>query len=180
MLATIYTNRLMLRPFNEDDAEGMFRLDSDPRVHRFLGNQTVTDISQSREVIQNVLRQYTENGIGRWAAVLRSTGEFIGWSGLKLMTDEPEPYYDVGYRLMPEYWGHGYATESAAAAIKYGFDTMGLSTIIGTAHEENIASIAVLKKCGLTYRKKYLWRDIVCDWMDITASDWTKISKQGT
>jgi [ribosomal protein S5]-alanine N-acetyltransferase len=175
MLATIYTDRLMLRPFNMDDADGMFRLDSDPRVHFFLGNQPVTHISQSREVIRNVTAQYTENGIGRWAAVLRSTGEFIGWSGLKLVTEGTELYYDVGYRLIPEFWGQGYATESANAAIRYGFDIMGLTTIIGTAHQDNKASISVLKKCGLTFRKKYMWRDILCDWMDITADEWKKI-----
>ena len=175
MIATIYTPRLILRPFSVSDDIAMFRLDSDPLVHTYLGNKTVNDIAESREIIASVMRQYVDLGIGRWAATLRSSGEVIGWSGLKLMpesAENPAGYYDVGYRFMPQYWGNGFATESAQAALCHGFRTMGLTEIVGTAHNENIASRKVLEKCGLRYVKKYKWNDITCDWLCITREEW--------
>ena len=116
----IETDRLILRELTADDASGMFEMDSNPEVHRYLGNKPVTSIEQSIRDIEFVRRQYRENGIGRWAVILKSTGQFIGWSGLKLITEPVNGqtnYYDVGYRFIKKHWGNGYATESAKTAI---------------------------------------------------------------
>src|SRR5688572_22851664 len=123
------TERLILREILPSDEQGLFEMDSDPEVHRYLGNNPVKDITQIREVIAHVRGQYEKYGIGRWAAIERSSGNFIGWAGLKFIT-EPENghvhFHDVGYRLARKYWGKGYATESAKAALVYAFNTMKL------------------------------------------------------
>jgi [ribosomal protein S5]-alanine N-acetyltransferase len=150
----VETERLILRELILSDAEGMFELDSDPEVQRFLGNNPVTDIAQSHDVIEFVRQQYKENGIGRWAMVEKSSGDFMGWTGLKLFTQEVNGhinYYDVGYRLIPRYWGKGYATESAIASVDYGFRELKAKEIIGTVDPQNFASKKVLEKAGLRY-----------------------------
>ena len=171
----IETERLILRDFHATDAEAFFEMDSNPEVHRFLGNNPIKSIEQVRDSIEFILRQYTENGIGRWATIEKATGQLIGWSGLKFIREINNnriDYYDVGYRLIPKIWGKGYATESCKAALKYGFNTMHLQEIIGTANEENKASIRVLEKCGLKFVEKFIWNDINCDWMKISKEEW--------
>jgi RimJ/RimL family protein N-acetyltransferase len=175
MSIIIETERLILRELVHTDVNGMFELDANPDVHKYLGNNPVKSIDQSVEVIKLVRQQYVDYGIGRWAAIEKSSGNFIGWSGLKFITECENNhfnFYDVGYRLMPKYWGKGYATESAKAAIKYGFTKLNANEIIGTANVENIASRRALEKCGLTFVEKFMWKDIPCDWLKITKAYW--------
>ena len=81
MKTSIETERLLLRELLPTDDAGMFELDSNPEVHIYLGNKPVKSIEESREAIANIRQQYLENGIGRWAVILKETGEFIGWFG---------------------------------------------------------------------------------------------------
>jgi RimJ/RimL family protein N-acetyltransferase len=151
MKPQIETERLLLRPLLAEDAAGMFALDSNPEVHRFLGNQPISTLEESEKVIAFVQQQYAELGIGRWAVIEKSTGEFMGWSGLKKITEAflgMPFYYDLGYRFRPEYWGKGYATESAKAWVHEAFNTLQLSELYASTHLENHASAGVLLKCG--------------------------------
>jgi ribosomal-protein-alanine N-acetyltransferase len=172
----IETERLILRNFLPRDVEGIYELDAHPEVHRYLGNKPITSMQQAHDYIANVTAQYKDNGIGRWAAIEKSTGDFIGWAGLKHITYEENGhinFYDVGYRLIPRYWGKGYATEAAKAALEYGFNTLGLNEIIGMCHEHNTASRRALEKCGLRFIEKFKWNDITCDWLKITKHEWS-------
>ncbi len=171
----IETERLILRELQPTDDAAMFALDADPAVHRYLGNSPIVSIEQARATIAAIRQQYAAYGIGRWATIEKSSNCFIGWSGLKLVTsyeNNRTHFHDIGYRLMPKYWGKGYATESAKAAIDHGFQTMGLAEIIGMAHEENRASRKALEKCGLVFVEQFKWKDITCDWLAITRADW--------
>ncbi len=148
----IETERLIMRDLLPTDAEGMFRLDSDPEVHKYVGKKPVKTIEESRAVIEIITAQYVANGIGRWAVIEKSSGNFIGWSGLKLIK-EPinghNNYYDLGYRFIKEYWGKGYATETAIATVKYAWDVMNLKELYGMANTANAASRHVLEKTGM-------------------------------
>ena len=169
------TNRLILRELLLTNEDFLFKLDSNPLVHKYLGNNPVKDIEEIKKVIQSIRQQYIDNGIGRWAVIEKETGKFMGWSGLKFIKEYENNhinFYDVGYRLLPEFWGSGYATESAQAALEYGFIQLDLPEIIGMVHEENVASRTVLQKCGLKFIEKFMWGDIRCDWMKITRSEW--------
>lgn len=171
----IETERLILREFRPEDAAGMFELNADPLVQRYLGEKTFTSLDQAHENIANIRQQYADHGIGRWAAFEKSSGDFIGWSGLKFITaieNNQTRFHDVGYRFIPRYWNKGYATESGKAALEYGFRTMQLNEIIGMCNEANLASRRSLEKCGLTFVEKFLWDDITCDWLKITKSEW--------
>lgn len=153
MCKYIETRRLILRELFPSDDQKMFELDSNPEVHKYLGNNPVTDIEQSREAIVNIRQQYIDNGIGRWAVILKETNEFIGWSGLKLEknVNGHDQYYDLGYRFIQKHWGKGYAVETANAFLKYGFDKLKLDTICAYADAGNNASRNVLEKAGLHY-----------------------------
>ncbi|SHJ58004.1 Acetyltransferase (GNAT) domain-containing protein [Hymenobacter daecheongensis DSM 21074] len=150
----VETDRLILRELLPTDEAAMFEMDADPEVHRYLGNKPVTTIEQSRALIAFVRQQYVENGIGRWAVVEKQTGAFVGWSGLKLVagpTNGRTNYHDLGYRFLRRYWGRGYATETAVASVRYGFDVLRLPRICGIADVRNVASNQVLQKAGLRF-----------------------------
>jgi len=163
MRFNIETERLLLRDLRLTDLEGMFELDSNSEVHRFLGNKPVKTISESQKIIESVLIQYQERGIGRWAAIEKATGAFIGWSGLRLNQEYNmngfTNYYDVGYRLIPKYWGKGYATESGKAAIDYAFKILRLPEVYATAEINNQSSHNALLKIGLNYVEDFYFEE---------------------
>jgi len=149
MVAFFETNRLLLRQFTEDDASLLYELNLDPEVIRYT-HDPIADVEHAKQVLNEVmLPQYSLYDHGRWAVHLRSNLEFMGWCGLKYLSETNE--VDLGYRLMKKFWGKGYATEAALACIEYGFNTLNLPVIIGRALPGNLASIKVLEKCGMKY-----------------------------
>jgi RimJ/RimL family protein N-acetyltransferase len=168
----IETARLILRPLTEDDAEGMFRLDSDPEVHRYIGNKPIKTLQEAMDVITFIRQQYIDNGIGRWAVIERSTGNFLGWAGLKLMRTYINghiDHYDIGYRLIPEYWNKGYATESALAWKDHALNTLKVDKIYGVAHIDNAASNRILQKTGLQFVEQFEHEGIQCNWYELAS-----------
>jgi len=153
MKTSIETERLLLRELLPTDDAGMFELDSNPEVHIYLGNNPVKSIEESREAIANIRQQYLENGIGRWAVILKETGEFIGWSGLKLEknVNGHETFYDLGYRFIQKHWGKGYAFETAKAFVDLGFNEMKLPIINAYADFDNLNSRKILEKVGMKF-----------------------------
>lgn len=153
MLKPFESERLLYRELLPSDAEAMFEMDSNPEVHRYLGGNPTQTIEETRRIIEMVRKQYIDNGIGRFAAILKETGEWIGWVGLKLErnVNGHQTFYDLGYRLRPEFWGRGYATESAKAFVDYGFNILKADKICAYADESNKASRRALEKAGLKY-----------------------------
>lgn len=150
MKVILETNRLLLREYVEDDAEAFFRLNSDPEVVRFTPSAVLHDVEQAREILlANPMADYRKHGFGRWACILKSTGEHIGFSGLKYLEEFGE--VEIGYRLVRAQWGLGLATEAAIAGVRFGLDDLGLKTVIGLVMPENIASVRVLEKAGLRF-----------------------------
>jgi ribosomal-protein-alanine N-acetyltransferase len=154
MKSFIETERLILREMIPSDDAGMFELDSNPEVHRFLGKKPVKHIDESRLMIQNLRKQYVENGIGRWAVILKETNEFIGWSGIKLITDSinsHQNFYEIGYRFIPKYWGKGYATEAGLAFVHFAFNEIKADALYAYADSGNLDSRHILEKIGMRY-----------------------------
>jgi len=173
------TERLILRELLPSDAEGLFVLDSDPEVHRYLGNKPVTNIQQCRDVIEFVREQYKTNGIGRWAVEEKSSGNFIGWAGLKYFKEEVNQqvnFYDVRYRIYKSYWGKGYATEAAIATVVYGFNVLKAKEIHAMIDTDNEASRRVLEKAGLKHIEPFLFEGDPSDWFKITKEEFLSLT----
>jgi RimJ/RimL family protein N-acetyltransferase len=142
------TARLRLRELRAGDLEDLARKDGDRRVMRYVGDGSTL----SREAVARGLarsQRYYElyPGLGAWRAERADDGAFVGWFCLKYIPKTVE--IEVGYRLVPDAWGRGYATEGAKAVVAYGFDTLTLLRIVGVTYPENVASQRVLVKAGL-------------------------------
>tara|TARA_R110002073_G_scaffold123234_1_gene266705 strand:+ start:2030 stop:2572 length:543 start_codon:yes stop_codon:yes gene_type:complete len=178
MKVKIETENLILREIRDSDIEGMFLLDSNEEVHKYLGNSPIKTKQQAKENISFIRLQYKERGIGRFAVIEKTTNKFIGWSGLKLNSGEKEKlnnldeFIDIGYRFIPKFWGKGYATESSMAALNYGFITMNYDIIFGAAELDNLASNRVLKKIGLRFSNEFLYNEIKCNWYELKKEEY--------
>jgi RimJ/RimL family protein N-acetyltransferase len=140
------TARLELREFSAAEAEDIYLLNADPEVVRYTGDGPFTSVAEARALLEHY-DNYRRDGFGRWSCYLRETGPYIGWCGLNRKRDRDE--VDIGFRLHRRYWGQGYATEAARAALALGFGRFGLREIVGRARSDNAASHAVLRKLGL-------------------------------
>jgi ribosomal-protein-alanine N-acetyltransferase len=168
------TGRTILREITLDDVDPFFEMDSDPEVHRYLGTQPIKNKDQVVDMIKYIRQQYVDNGIGRWAIVDKSTNQFIGWTGLKLVKDlinNQTNYYDLGYRLNRKYWGQGYATETARASLSYGFDKLNLNEMIATVNCENAASNKVVEKLGFTLYETFYLHELKHNWYKINKAN---------
>jgi RimJ/RimL family protein N-acetyltransferase len=170
------TERLVLREFEERDAQNLFDLNADSDVIRYTGDPPFSSVLDARKFIRNY-DQYERYGYGRWAVLLKPEEKFIGWCGLK-MNEIHE--VDIGYRFFKKFWNLGFATEAATACLKYGFEHLQLGSIIGRSAKENHASIRVLEKIGLRY-----WKDDTCKGMEnslyyrITLKEYLDRSRHG-
>ncbi|OGX83616.1 hypothetical protein BEN47_17350 [Hymenobacter lapidarius] len=168
------TARLHFRPFTDADAAGMLALDSDPAVRRYLGGMggpLPTDLVQSLAVIRFIQAQYAANGIGRWAALLRETGEFMGWAGLKLVPgpiNGQQDFFDLAYRFRPQFWRQGYGYEAARAWRDHAFETLGLARLCAYADVENTGSRRILEKAGLRQHNEFQEGGTRCIWYEAT------------
>ena len=148
MKQILATSRLLLREFDDDDLDNLLALDSDPEVMRYIGDGTVSTREQLEQALPRVQAAYERHpGLGIWALELAEDQRFLGWACLKYL-DQSE-HVEVGYRLLKDAWGKGYATEIAQALVQYGWEKMELERIVGITHPENKASQRVLEKCGL-------------------------------
>lgn len=142
------TLRLSMREFTPADLGDLFALDTDPRVMKYIANGKPATREQVEATLRRIVRYpkiYPDLGI--WHTSRRDTGKFIGWFSLKYAGKSPD--IEIGYRLLHNAWGFGFATEGATALAHYGFDDLGLDRIIGVTHPGNRASQNVLMKAGL-------------------------------
>ncbi len=145
----IETERLRLREFVEDDVAAYYAMCSDPAVTRYT-HHTLASMDEALESMRSrPIADYRKYGYGRWACVLKENDQVIGFAGLKFLEDIRE--VDLGYRLLPPYWGRGLATEASRPIIDHGFDRLELKEIIGMVVPENVASVRVLQKLGFEF-----------------------------
>jgi len=163
MTTSIETERLVLRPLELSDAEDMFAMDKNPNVHIYLWQKPYQTIDESIKNIEYIHKQYAENNIGRFATILKETGEFIGWTGIKFINDHVENgntnFYDYGYRLNEKFWNKGYASEATKAWLDHAFNVMKIEKMNAYTHSENGASNHILEKHGMQFMEDYLDKD---------------------
>jgi RimJ/RimL family protein N-acetyltransferase len=146
---SLETERLVMRPKTLDDLPFMHRLLSDPAVMRYVGDGRPRSLETVREGLLMHLEHQRRYGFSLWLVSERGGAEPIGDCGIMPLDGGPE--IEVGYRFVPSVWGRGYATEAAAAALRYGFDVAGLDEIVAVAYPGNTASRRVMEKIGMTY-----------------------------
>ena len=165
MIVFLQTERLVLRRFTQNDVGNLVDLDGDFEVMRFINGGKPTSREEVETEILPDFFWYYDNfeSYGFWAAIERSTGEFLGWFHFRpeegASPDKPE----LGYRLRRSAWGKGYATEGSRALIRKGFTELGVQRVVASTMAVNTGSRRVMEKAGLRFVKSFHaeWPDII-------------------
>jgi RimJ/RimL family protein N-acetyltransferase len=169
LIMWIETDRLILRKFQREDLQALAPILADPKVMNFSPTG-VNSVEQVQERIEGFIACYKEFGFGKWAVVLRESGQLLGYCGIAVDQIDGKDEKELGYRLDSRYWGQGLATEAASAAIKCGFERFNLPYVLGIAERENVASVRVLEKVGMQYQKTTIFHEVEMDLYRIGAA----------
>jgi RimJ/RimL family protein N-acetyltransferase len=144
------TGRLLLREWRDGDREPFAEMNADPRVMEHFPSRLTT--SESDASIDRMIERWAPDGFGLWAVERLADGRLLGFTGLAAPTFEAHftPAVEIGWRLAVDAWGHGYATEAARAALRFGFEDLGLAEIVSFTVPANTRSRAVMERLGMT------------------------------
>jgi RimJ/RimL family protein N-acetyltransferase len=166
-IPTLETERLRLRPFRRSDFEDYAALNADPEVLHYLGSGSqVWDRGRSWRHLAFLIGHWQLGGAGMWALEHRETGAFMGSVGFS--TPDGWPGFELAWKLARRWWGHGYATEAARAALAHAFTVLERDHVISLIQPENRASIRVAEKIGerLEGRIDHGGREMLCYGLD--------------
>ena len=146
----ITTKRLLLRQWQPSDFPLFAELCADPDVMQFFPS-TLSE-AESMALAQRVHGLIAERGWGLWAVQVPGVSDFIGFVGLHVPKDYLpfSPCVEIGWRLAKSYWGKGYASEAAKAALNYAFTELQLDEVLSFTSVTNLPSQAVMKRIGMT------------------------------
>jgi RimJ/RimL family protein N-acetyltransferase len=154
----LHTPRLRLEPITDSHLEGMFVLNSDPEVMRYITGkpQSMDEVSA---MIERVKRHWAEFGCSWWAWIEKSSGELIGAGCIQHLAHHAELGLEIGWRLRKDKWGHGFALEAAHTMAAFAFDDLQSPDLTAVCHPDNFASAKVMEKLGMSYRGIEKWYD---------------------
>jgi RimJ/RimL family protein N-acetyltransferase len=146
---TLFSGRLCLRQWRDEDREAFAAMNSDARVMEFIRSRLSR--TESDAMVDGIQKHFSEHGFGLWALEVPGVARFIGFAGLAVprLRAHFTPCVEVGWRLAFEHWGHGYATEAARLALGYGFGTVALPEIVSYTSATNHRSRAVMERLGM-------------------------------
>lgn len=195
MQVFLETERLVLRRFTPEDVDNLFDLDSDPAVLRFVGGTPPSRAMIQTEGLPWYLSYYERfAGYGFWAAIEKSSGQFLGWFLFRPPGSSSPAEVELGYRLRQSAWGQGYSTEGSRALIRKGFTELEVQRVVAFALAANYASRRVMEKAGLTLVRAFhnTWPDRFdgvaqdlaeyalpkADWAQQQAADYSGLPRQ--
>ena len=143
----LHTERLILRELTPDDTPALAQMLGDAEVMRHSVAGVLSE-KATGEFIDWCRISYRERGFGPWAVVEQSTSTLAGFCGLNAERVDEKDEVEIGYRLATGFWGKGLGTEAARSAMSYGFEQLGLSSLIAIVQPTNLASVNVIKKLG--------------------------------
>lgn len=146
----LHTDRLLLRPFSVEDADGLARVLSDSEVAQFIGGPK--SYEEARDSAIRMRDAFRQRGWGTLAVILPDAARCIGYCGVRPLSCTPD--VELAFALERSCWGKGYATEAASAVLDAAFVCLRFESVVGTVYPENVASQRVLAKLGLKFERK--------------------------
>ena len=153
---SLSTLRLVLRRWREEDLTPYAAMTADPLGMKHLGG--VKTHAEAMATAERYSSHFATHGYGFWVVEVPGVAQFAGIAGIKhgeiLIPDIPSPWIEIGWQLVHDHWGHGYATEAAQAALNHGFREHHLAEVIAMTAPENKRSRRVMDRLGMTYDPK--------------------------
>jgi [ribosomal protein S5]-alanine N-acetyltransferase len=151
-LPLLETERLLMRMFDPKDLDDLDELFNDEEVQKHLVPQNKRNREQVLKLLENLVRRWKERGFGIWCVTEKDTGKVVGYCGFQFFDKTTDIELLFGFK--PKYWGKGFATESAKASLKFGFEKLSFQKVYAATDPQNIASRRVLEKLNMNFVSK--------------------------
>jgi RimJ/RimL family protein N-acetyltransferase len=155
----VETERLIVREFTHLDIDNLYSLLSDPIVMKYCSGPL--NMKETQKWLETIKRYYNKYGYNYWAAIDKTTGEFIGQLGIIQQEVDDEWIDCIAFMICKDKWGKGYATEGGKGCITYGFQILKRKKLYATVEPGNTASKSVLKKIGMRYEREAVCFDTI-------------------
>ncbi len=173
MMVELESENLILRQFRESDMDDFAALCADTEVMRFLGGKPFSRLDTWRQMAR-ILGHWQIRGYGEWALEEKSSARFVGRVGF--IYPDGWPGFEIGWALMRDSWGKGYATEGARRALQYGFGELGRGHVISLIHPDNLRSAAVATRIGERHERTIDFLDQEIHVYGIDRESWERQS----
>ena len=170
-MPVLTTPRLRLEPLNDAHLDGLYRLNSDPVVMRYITGRPDTR-EDAQAMIDRVKSRWAEFGYSWWGFIRQSDGELIGSGCIQHLNRDPAGPLETGWRLRQDAWGQGYASEAARHMVGWAFATLKPDLICAVCQPPNTPSSTVMERLGMRYVGLGRWYDMECKRYDLSAQDW--------
>jgi len=171
-MAILETPRLTLRPFREEDVDLLSELMANQDFMRFsLGVYTR---EQTVGFLEKVLAWERGGLPSQFAVEIKPTGTLLGYCDFLHQVADERNEIEIGYRVHPDYWNKGLATEAARAVRDHAFRDLNLPRVISLIHPKNIASQRVAEKIGMSLEKQTIYRGFLTNVFSLSRARWGK------
>ena len=138
-----------------EDASSLYTIYLHLEITKHTGETPFSSINEASAYIKKQIRSSQENGLHKWAITIKETNKCIGWCGFEYIQDE---FVNLGFRIAPEYWNRGIASEASSKCLTYLFNNSTITEVVARSTKENKASIKVIEKLGFSF-----WKHDVCN-----------------
>ena len=177
---TLRTDRLVAAPLRREDFADLRRLHGDPRVMATLSaDGRPLPEEETRRALQRHLDHWERHRFGLWAFRDRADGRFVGYCGLKHTEVDGKDEIELAYAVLADAWGQGLATEMAEAALRVGFERLGLPEVVCFTLTTNRASQRVMEKAGFAYEREIVHASLPHVLYRLTAGEWRSARAAG-
>lgn len=177
-MTILTTQRLRLEPFNDGHLDGLYAIDSDPEVMRYITGKPATR-EETAAVIARVKARWAEWGFSWWAFIEQSNNEIIGSGCIQYLGRDTANPLEIGWRLRQDKWRQGYASEAAACMAGFAFETVGANLLTAICDPDNIQSARVMQRLGMTFRGMERWHEMDVHTYAMTRGAWDKRAAPG-
>jgi RimJ/RimL family protein N-acetyltransferase len=169
-LPEVETARLRMRAFTLEDLDDLWRIAQDPEVMRHIGDGLPFTREETLVSLEGIINAFDRRGYGRWALERKDGGALIGYCGLTCGCEEAG--VELVYLLERSEWGQGIATEAAAAALRYGFESLGFDSIAALTRPDNWRSRRVMERLGMRFESATSYHGYSCVCYRLAREDW--------
>jgi RimJ/RimL family protein N-acetyltransferase len=175
MMTTLTTSRLLLQPFSDAHFAGLRTLNTDPQVMRFITGRPETE-EETHALIARVKTAWSAHGYSWWAFIERATGKLIGSGCIQNLERVSANPLEIGWRLHPDAWGKGYASEAARGMADFAFEVLLAPQLCAVCHQDNADSAKVMQRLGMHYRGIERWYNTDTMVYSMTRAEWAAAS----
>jgi RimJ/RimL family protein N-acetyltransferase len=170
-MTILTTPRLRLEPMTDAHFDGLYAMNSDPEVMRYITGKPDTP-DDTRAMIERVKDRWALYGFSWWTFFEIETGEIIGAGCVQHLGRDPANPHELGWRLRQDKWGKGFASEAARRMASFAFDTVGAPLVCAVCNPANRASSQVMEKLGMSYQGEAEWYGMTTSVYEISGADW--------